>query len=54
MKSYSYSFFLSVHRGVCQQPADAAGAVAAARGRTAGSAEGNAGQGAGPGEGTPP
>lgn len=43
--------FVSVHRAVCEQSADPAGAVQTARGRAAGSTEGNARQGPGPGEG---
>lgn len=43
--------FAPVHRAVCEQSADRAGAVQTARGRTAGSAEGNARQGPRPGEG---
>lgn len=38
--------FVSVHRAVCEQSADPAGAVEAPRGRTARSSEGNARQGA--------
>lgn len=41
----------SVHRAVCDRPADGAGAVQTARGRAAGGDEGNAGQSLGPGEG---
>lgn len=51
---YSYItplMFLSVHRAVCEQSADPAGAVKAAWGWTAGSVEGNARQGPRPGEG---
>lgn len=44
--------FVSVHRAVCEQSADPAGAVQTAWGRAAGSAEGNARQGPRPGEGT--
>lgn len=45
--------FISVHGAVCEQSADPARAVQTARGRTAGSAEGNARQGPRPGEGEP-
>jgi len=45
------AMFVSVHRAVCEQSADPAGAVQAAWGRTARSTEGNARQGPGPGEG---
>lgn len=41
----------AVHGAVCERPADGAGTVQAARGRTVGGAEGNAGQSLGPGEG---
>lgn len=43
--------FVSVHRAVCDKSADSAGADQTARGRAAGSAEGNARQGPRPGEG---
>lgn len=43
--------FVSVHRAVCEQSADRAGAVEAPRGRTAWSSEGNARQGARSGKG---
>lgn len=43
--------FVSAHGAVRQQSADSAGAVEAARGRAAGSHEGNARQGPRPGEG---
>lgn len=43
--------FVSAHGAVCQQSADSAGAVQAARGRAAGSHEGDARQGPRPGEG---
>lgn len=42
---------VSVHRAVCEQPADRAGAVQTAWGRAAGSTERNARQGARSGEG---